>query len=241
MRAELRRSRCPPVPAKTSMCGARHAASQDLVELGRRSDGLCFNFNAPNAGASQNHIHIHAWVQESLYPVQHCAQAPPAPQRGGEGDVRTLECGAHLDIVSGYASTCVRVRGGSVAAAGAAVHALVRAVPVHNVAVCGADVFVFLREPGTELWAVGGHPAGGSEGGGMQASAVRGSALEISGTEMQGAPVADGLKLGAAQLLGRFVVDTLEQYEAAARAGAVDAALALRCEPLSRPVSRRRG
>lgn len=59
----------------------------------------------------------------------------------------------------------------------------------------------------------------------MQASAVRGSALEISGTEMQGAPVADGLKLGAAQLLGRFVVDTPAQYEAAARAGAVDAAL----------------
>jgi hypothetical protein len=199
-----------------------------LVELGRRSDGLCFNFNAPNAGASQNHIHVHAWVQEAPYPVQLCAQAPAAPSvRGDEGEPigRALGCGTRLDIVSGYAATCVRVRGGSVTAAGAAVHALVRAVPVHNVAACGADVFVFLREPGTELWALGGCTAAGGEGRGTRASRADGGAPEISGTEMPGEARAVGLKLGAAQLLGRFVVDTPAQYKLAARAGAVKAAL----------------
>ncbi|GAB5358764.1 hypothetical protein AAMO2058_000486600 [Amorphochlora amoebiformis] len=35
--------------------------------LPRRS--LCINFNAPGAGASQNHIHAHVWVQHESYPI----------------------------------------------------------------------------------------------------------------------------------------------------------------------------
>jgi hypothetical protein len=130
-----------------------------------------------------------------------------------------------LDVVSGYVANCVRVRDGSVAGAGAAVHALVRAAPVHNVAVCGANVFVVLRQPGTVVWTIDGHPAAGGEGGGDQASGVGGDAAGASGTEMQSVPPSGGLKLGAAHLLGRFVVDTPAQYEAAAQAGAVEAAL----------------
>ena len=42
----------------------------DLVLIGRACAGeLCVNFNAPRAGASQNHLHAHAWAIPEAYPI----------------------------------------------------------------------------------------------------------------------------------------------------------------------------
>ena len=62
-----------------------HVDCVDLVHLGRACAGeLCVNFNAPNAGASQNHLHAHAWVvPPEGYPL---SSAPPLD--GGLGRTR---------------------------------------------------------------------------------------------------------------------------------------------------------
>ena len=190
------------------------------MELGRGAEALCINYNSPNAGASQNHIHMHAWVQNEPYSVQaHVASCPMQADSSNPTTVSQLgTTGSEVQVheLKTYAATCLRVHSGSVSDAGAAVHALVRAAPVHNVAACGKDVFVFLREPGTEVWTINNGPMGVDD-------TAAGSQIDQSGSAGLGAK--EALKLGSAQLLGRFVVDTMAQYDVAKRQGAIESAL----------------
>ena len=67
----------------------------DLVELARAlGDALCVNFNAARAGASQNHIHIHAWAMPFAYPVRAAAVAARVALPGGVDD----EVAEQLDL-----------------------------------------------------------------------------------------------------------------------------------------------
>ena len=42
----------------------------DLARLAQKMQGFCVNFNSPGAGATQNHLHLHAWRQATTYPAQ---------------------------------------------------------------------------------------------------------------------------------------------------------------------------
>jgi len=44
-------------------------AASDEPAAGR-TGSFCVNFNAPGAGATQNHVHVHAWRQTFRYPIQ---------------------------------------------------------------------------------------------------------------------------------------------------------------------------
>lgn len=156
------------------------ADCEDLVLLGRACAAeLCVNFNAARAGASQNHIHAHAWAMPKPYPVCGASVLESA----------TLPSGVLADALDWPASV-VRLRGSDAADVGAALEALCSLEIVHNVAVIGEDTFVFVRDPQGEV-----------------------------------SHAVPGLKLGTIQLLGHMVVDSAEQFAAAAVPGAIEAAL----------------
>ena len=113
----------------------------DLVAIGRAcASQLCVNFNAPRAGASQNHLHAHAWAMPEPYPLL-AAAARAALPLVGEVEAAILE----------WPASCVRLRGGTIEAAGAVVEELCAQCPVHNVCVIGGDTFVFVRSPEGEI------------------------------------------------------------------------------------------
>ena len=152
----------------------------DLVHIGRACNGeLCINYNSPLAGASQNHLHAHAWAIPTPYSL--CAARAEASV--------ALPGGVDAAILAWPASV-LRLRGAAAEEVGAAVDALCSLEPVHNVAIVGDDTFVFVRS---------------AEG-------------EVS-------PSVPDLKIGTIQLLGRFVVDSAEQLEAAAMPGAIESAM----------------
>ena len=116
----------------------------DIVELGRACEGeLCFNYNSPNAGASQNHLHLHAWVVPTPYAV---TSRPVLPD-----STVTLFDGAVEASVLDWPAACVRVRGGTSEQSGAVLSALCNEVPTHNIVVLGGDAYAFLRSVDGEV------------------------------------------------------------------------------------------
>ena len=117
------------------------ADCDDLVLLGRACEArLCVNFNAALAGASQNHIHAHAWAIPTPYAV---CNAPVLTSIALPGGVEADEL--H------WPASVVRLRGADASAVGAAVDCLCNLEAVHNVAVIGDDVYVFVRAPSGEV------------------------------------------------------------------------------------------
>jgi hypothetical protein len=115
----------------------------DLVAIGRACEGrLCVNYNSPNAGASQNHIHVHAWAMGGRYGVMDAPCAPAVRLAGGV-DACVVQ----------WPAACVLLRGGAAVEVGRALHALLGLVRTHNVAVIGETTFVFLRDAGGEVCA----------------------------------------------------------------------------------------
>jgi hypothetical protein len=76
----------------------------DIFHMARASDTLCFNFNSPGAGASQNHLHLHAWVISASYG---CLRAPALA-----GTTISLLGGVVELCVLNWPASCVRLRGG---------------------------------------------------------------------------------------------------------------------------------
>ena len=155
----------------------------DLSFINKACSGiLCVNFNAANAGASQNHIHAHAWVIDSPYPIMRAAPL--------SGSARQLLQGAVSACIIDWPASVIRLRGSSPESIGMVIGALCEAAPVHNVVFIGGDAFFFARSASGET-----------------SSAV------------------PDLKVGSIQLLGRYVVDSTAQFDAASTLGAVDTSL----------------
>eukprot|EP00466_Bigelowiella_natans_P018849 jgi/Bigna1/81235/fgenesh1_pg.78_\ len=52
--------------------GDKHIGHCDATDVAAAAS-LCVNYNAPGAGASQNHLHAHVWTQFGRYPVDRAA------------------------------------------------------------------------------------------------------------------------------------------------------------------------
>ena len=117
------------------------ADCEDLIWLGRACERrLCVSYNAPNAGASQNHLHVHAWVYDEgkeQYAVTAAAPVESTRVRIGPVDACVLD----------WPAAAILLRGGTPVQVGAVLHRLCEQVPTHNVAVIGEETFVFLRSP----------------------------------------------------------------------------------------------
>uniref|UniRef100_A0A7S0F348 GDP-D-glucose phosphorylase n=1 Tax=Hanusia phi TaxID=3032 RepID=A0A7S0F348_9CRYP len=112
----------------------------DMAAMSKQLRGICLNFNSPNAGATQNHIHLHAWKQDYVYSVEQ------AGEREGEWDfggvsVRELE----------YPAFCVRISNDkSSSHVGKVVHRILEAAGEDselswNVVFSNGNVYIFLR------------------------------------------------------------------------------------------------
>lgn len=174
-----------------SLPGSRRAQrllAPDAVDLWHINEAcsggknMCFVFNSPNAGASQNHIHAHAWVFETPYPITRA--------RAIEGTATSLMAGAVRACVLDWPASVIRLSGTSAEEVGAAIFQLCEMAPVHNVAYIGKDTFFFARS---------------AEG-------------EVS-------DAVPNLKVGAMQLLGLYVVDENQQFDAATVPGAIERSL----------------
>jgi hypothetical protein len=115
------------------------ADCEDLVALGRAAAGrLCVSYNSPNAGGSQNHLHVHAWViGERPYAI---TKATPA-----EGTQVMLFGGKVTACVLNWPALVIRMHGGTSGQVGALLDVLCTMEPCHNVVVIGEETFLFLR------------------------------------------------------------------------------------------------
>mmetsp|Transcript_28028 Transcript_28028/g.90929 ORF Transcript_28028/g.90929 Transcript_28028/m.90929 type:complete len:451 (-) Transcript_28028:365-1717(-) len=90
-----------PDMTKEDNCREQKLLLRDCIDMGAMSKqlgGVCLNFNSPNAGATQNHIHLHAWKQDYVYIVEG-AREREGTWQFGEVSVRELE----------YPAFCVKI------------------------------------------------------------------------------------------------------------------------------------
>jgi len=108
---------------------AQHLTREDCIDLiilgyGAKCDsetrsGLCINYNHPGAGASQNHIHAHAWVQNNPYPIDKAKITDKAPFMLREGHVQAR-------VVQDYPAAAVFFTGEDPSQVGNAVYDVIK-------------------------------------------------------------------------------------------------------------------
>jgi len=118
---------------------------EDMVHLHNSLPSYCVNFNAPGAGATQNHVHIHAWRQTFRYPVE------TAPQLQGTEEWSVGECQIQLlDYPASVVKLSSPRQAGSAEETGGVIFALLEAAKIRggvswNVVLSRGDAYVFLR------------------------------------------------------------------------------------------------
>mmetsp|Transcript_8180 Transcript_8180/g.10835 ORF Transcript_8180/g.10835 Transcript_8180/m.10835 type:complete len:444 (+) Transcript_8180:76-1407(+) len=123
----------------------------DLVDMGRQLPEMCINYNSPNAGASQNHIHLHAWVHgqdEEPYPSQ---QAPVDPHIAA---VHSQDHSVKV-FTKDYPASCIVLEGKSATQIGTVMHQILNLANevdlAYNVAAFEGEAYIFLRLKEAEI------------------------------------------------------------------------------------------
>ena len=118
----------------------------DLCWLARAAPDLLLGFNSLRAGASQNHVHIHAW------PADFSSAGRPYAvcEAGVLADVPALVLRDEVVVaLLEYPVACIRVTGRDAAAAGKALGAALGAVEAlglaHNVVAIDDEAYLFAR------------------------------------------------------------------------------------------------
>eukprot|EP00929_Paragymnodinium_shiwhaense_P048252 TRINITY_DN24420_c0_g1_i3.p1 TRINITY_DN24420_c0_g1~~TRINITY_DN24420_c0_g1_i3.p1 ORF type:complete len:297 (-),score=60.79 TRINITY_DN24420_c0_g1_i3:645-1535(-) len=161
-----------------------------------RQPPLLLTFNSARGGASQNHIHCHAWRSPPLHvdalDAEEAYAVVAAAERESREPIVTVD-GVTLELLD-YPCAVVRIRGGDAEAAGKALAALVVAAQElglpHNIAALGSDTWVFLRNKDGER-----------------------------------APCLPAHRMGSAEMCGHFHCTSTEELELAGQSGTMEQAL----------------
>ena len=173
-----------------------------------QSTSLALTYNSVRAGASQNHVHCHAWppppvaalrggyaaARASARESRRLLLPPPEREEAAAEDDALASRVVHVALLD-YPVCCVRVRGADARATGDALAHIVQAfetrgVP-HNLALLGDEAFCFARRADGE----------------------------------RAAEIFPDFKLGASEMLGVFHCASQRDLDAAAHPGTMASAL----------------
>lgn len=142
--------------------------ARSTVAASEHSPPWLLNYNSVRAGASQNHIHCHAWPNPPL-PLEAASRPYAVTEAAVRADTPPLLLAGGVELaLLDYPCAVVRLRGGDAAAAGAALAGIVRVVEAlgcpSNVVALGDEAWAFVRSPtGERAPKLPSHKLGASE------------------------------------------------------------------------------